>query len=351
MGIKNIFPKDKIKELDRLLQSCDRIAVTCHMRPDGDAIGSSLGWYHLLKSMGKEVTVILPDRAPRSLEFLPGFHDIAIYTQHEDFVRRVLSEIDLLLMCDFNKPSRQGNLEQAVQECPAPKVLIDHHKDPDKMAGLMFSYPAMSSACELSFRLMAALGLYDRMNLDCATALLTGLITDTQNFSVNCDDPETYVVMMRLMEKNVDKTRIIREAVKSTSLNALKLNSFAITNRMEIFPEHRCALITLSADDLRKFSYEKGDTEGLVNEPLRIRGIAYSVFMREDSDCIKVSTRSIMNFPVDKICSDLFNGGGHQMAAGGEFIGSLQNCRQILLDHMQEYDQFLPKGLAKLEIK
>ena len=351
MSLSNIFPAEKVKRLRHLIDKSDRIVVTCHVRPDGDAIGSSLGWYHMLTSKGKDVTVIIPDRAPKSLTFLPGTEEMAIYTQHDEWSRRLLREADLVLMCDFNKPSRQGNLADVMVSCTARKVLIDHHKDPEMEGALLFSFPDMSSACELSFRLMAALGWYTDMNLDCATCLLTGLITDTQNFTVNCENPETYEVLMKLLEKGVDKSRIIQEAVKSTTYNALRLNCFAISERMEIFEQHRCSFICLDKADLAKFNYEKGDTEGLVNEPMRIRGIVYSIFLREDSDCIKVSMRSRLNFPVDKICCDLFGGGGHQMAAGAEFKGSLQDCRRILIENLGKYDLFIPKNLSKLNVK
>lgn len=201
------------------------------------------------------------------------------------------------------------------------------------------------------FRLIAACGLYPELNRDAATSVLTGLITDTQNFTVNCDNPEIYEIMMRPLEKGADKKRIIDEAVKSTSYDALMLNSFALLERTIVFSQSRCALIYLSKEDLQKFNYQKGDTEGLVNMPLNIRGVVYSVFMREDSDCIKVSTRSKYDFPVCDICRDLYNGGGHLMAAGGEFYGSLQECKDLFISHMNDYDSHLPEKLEKLEIK
>lgn len=351
MGIKNIFPEEKIQSFKQLIKRSDKIVVTCHIRPDGDAIGSCLGWYFLLRALEKDVTVVVPDRPPTSLAFLPGSKDIVINTLHTAYCQRLLEEADLVLMCDFNSPSRQGDLGKNVIESPAKHVLIDHHKRPDVKCDLMFSEPEMSSTCELSFRLMAALGLYKIINLECATALLTGLITDTQNFTVNCDNPETYEIMIKLLEKGVDKKLIIDEAVKSTSYQALKLKSFAISDRLEIYEKHRCSLITLSSSDLARYNYQKGDTEGLVNIPLNIRGMVYSVFMREDEDCIKVSMRSRLNFPVDRICLELFNGGGHQMAAGGEFYGPLEECRKILIDHLNEYDKYLSPNLEKLELK
>lgn len=347
MSIANNFPKGEIKKLKELLAVSQRIVVTCHVRPDGDAIGSSMAWYHMLRGMGKDVSVVIPDRAPRSLMFLPGSRDMVVFTQHDLWSRRLLRDAELVLMCDFNTSSRQGNLGEIVSESNARKVLIDHHKHPDINCDVMFSYPEMSSASELSFRLMAALGLYLDMNLDCATCLLTGMVTDTQNFTVNCDNHETYEIMLRLLEKGVDKSRIIREAVKSTTYSALKLNSYAIGEKLEIFERHKAAVITLDAGELKRFGYEKGDTEGLVNEPLRIRGIVYSAFLREDADCVKVSMRSVEGFPVDKICRDHFGGGGHLMAAGGEFYGSIKEAYDILLNHMGDYDKYLPQNISK----
>lgn len=341
MGLKSIFPEEKIHELQMLLEESQHIVATCHMRPDGDAIGSVLGWYHLLRDMGKNITVVVPDRAPRSLMFLPGSSDIAVNTQHQAYCKRLLEEADLLLMCDFNSPDRQGDLAALVEKSRAKRVLIDHHKLPDLKCDLIFSEPEMSSTCELSFRIMAAMGLYRQMSLSCSTALLTGMITDTQNFSVNCDNPETYEIMMRLLEKGVNKQEIIEEAVKSTTYEALRLKCFAISERLEIFEQHHCSVISLSAEDLKRFDYQKGDTEGLVDMPKNIQGIIYSVFLREDADAIKVSMRSKRNFPVDKICRDLFNGGGHTMAAGAEFYGSLKECRKILIEHLHDYDKYL----------
>lgn len=351
MGLTNIFQSENLNKLKRLLKQSERIVVTCHVRPDGDAIGSSLGLYHFLKSIDKDVTVMIPDRAPESLAFLPGYKDMAIFTQHEEYCLRLLNECDLILMCDFNAPKRQGNLGPAVVESKAIKVLIDHHLEPDIECNLKFSYPHMSSTCELVFRLLAGMGYYNDMTLETATCLLTGLITDTQNFTVNIHDTETYIILMKLLEKGVDKNRIVYETMKSISYSALRLNSYAIFKKLEIFPEHRCAVIFLTADELKEYNYKKGDTEGLVNESLRIRGIIYSVFIREDADCIKISMRSRLDFPVSTFCKEIFNGGGHVMAAGAEYYGSIEDCRKLLIDSMPKFDKYLPSKLEKLELK
>lgn len=347
--MKNILNPADISKFKLLIDESKKIVLTCHLRPDGDAIGSTLGLCHLLKTLGKEAAVVIPDRAPRSLCFLPGVNDIAIYTQYASYCDRLVNEADLIIMCDFNTPSRQGDLAPVIEAADCKKVLIDHHLEPDVNCNVRFSMPEMSSACELAFRIIAACGWYMELNKDAATCILTGLITDTQNFTVNSNNPEIYEILMRLLEKEVDKKMIVDEALKSTTADALRLNSFALLKKMTLFEKERCALITLSQSDLNLFHYQKGDTEGLVNMPLGITGIVYSVFMREDADCIKVSTRSKFDFPVSEICKDLFKGGGHLMAAGGEFHGSLQECIDVFLNNKEKYNKYLPKKLDKIE--
>lgn len=341
IAMDRLIDSEKAKDLRRLIEDSERIVLTCHVRPDGDAIGSTLGLWHLLRRLGKEATVVVPDKAPAVLSFLPGFKEIAVYTCHAEFCEKTVGESDLILCCDFNTPSRQDALAPLIQSAHSRKVLIDHHREPDAFADLMISYPDMSSTCELCFRLIASMGFYSEVDVDCATCLLTGIVTDTRNFTVNCKHPDLYEILMRLLEKGVDKEKIVRESLNTKSYWGLKLEAFAISERMKVYPAHKCALIALGKDDLDRFHYERGDTEGLVNRPLEVRDIKYSIFMREDPDCVKVSARSCDNFPVSEICKDLFNGGGHIQAAGGEFHGTLEECRNLMIESMPNYDKYL----------
>lgn len=336
-----LIDTNKAKELLGFIKESERIVLTCHVRPDGDAIGSTLGLWHLLRVLGKQPTVVVPDKPPMNLSFLPGFKEIAVYTSHKEFCEKTVGEANLIICCDFNTPSRQDALAPLIQSASCKKILIDHHTEPDNFTDLMFSYPKMSSTCELVFRIIAAMGLYDKVDKECATCLLAGIITDTRNFTVNINYPDIYDILMRLLEKDVDKDRIVKEALNTRSLNSLRLEAYAISQKMEIFPEHKCALITLDQEELKRYSYEKGDTEGLVNRPLEVRGMIYSIFLREDPDCIKISARSCEDFPVSEICKNLFGGGGHIQAAGAEFHGSLEECRRILVDNLSEYDKYL----------
>ena len=334
---------NKARDFRRIISESARIVLTCHVRPDGDAIGSTLALWHLFRALGKEATVIVPDKAPQNLSFLPGFKEIGVFTNHKEFCEKTVENCDLIVCCDFNTPSRQDALAPLIQNAPCRKVLIDHHTEPDDFTDLIFSYPKMSSTCELVFRIIAAMGLYDMVDRECATCILTGIITDTRNFTVNIHYPDIYDILMRLLEKDVDKDRIVKEALNTRSLNSLRLEAYAISRKMEIFPEHKCALITLNLEELKKFSYEKGDTEGLVNRPLEVRGMIYSIFMREDPDCVKISGRSCEDFPVSEICKTLYGGGGHLQAAGAEFYGTLEDCRELLVSHMSDFDKYLNK--------
>lgn len=328
-----------LQRLEDIIERASRIVLTCHVRPDGDAIGSTLGLAHLLRSLGKSATVIVPDMPPRSLAFLPGFRDIAIYTRHDPYCQRVISEADLLIGCDFNKLSRLDQLSPLFSQAQCTKVLIDHHQGPDDFCDLTISYPDMSSTCELMFRIIAALGLYQEIGVDSATCLLTGLITDTRNFTVNCKHPDIYEVLMRLIERGADKNRIVKEALLTQSYWSVKLQAYAIADKLEMFDDLHVAVITLDRSELERFHYERGDSEGLVNVPLNIRGVKASFFLREDEDCVKVSARSEAPFNVASVCEALAGGGGHLQAAGGEFDGTLEACREKLLEILRRQKQ------------
>lgn len=348
--MKQMLVQAEVDKFLSMIKKSKNIVLTCHVRPDGDAIGSTLGLLHLLSKMGKNPAVVVPDQPPRTLSFLPGFKDIAIYTRYDPYCSRLVSEADLIICCDFNKPSRQDQMASLIQEATAPKVLIDHHQDPEYFADLTFSYPEMSSTCELVFRIIAAMGLYLDMSKECAECILTGIITDTRNFTVNIKHIDLYEILMKLMERGADKEYIVRQALMLRSLASVKIHAFAINERMEILPKHHASIITLDRENLKQFNYERGDTEGLVNVPLEIRGMVCSFFLREDPECIRISARSVGKYPVSKVCEDLFGGGGHLQAAGAEFKGTLEECKKILVNALPAYDKYLPSKLEKIDL-
>lgn len=330
--IPKILSKSEADALSRSIDDARRIVVVCHVAPDGDAIGSSLALWHTLRGLGKDVFVVVPDACPASLRFLNGYKDILVYTRYTEFAQQLLENADLIFCLDFNEPKRVDKMETALTASKARKILIDHHLHPAPFCDMTISHPEISSTCEVLFRVICSLGLFEQMGVDAASAIYTGMMTDTGNFTYNSNYPEIYITIAELIKKGIDKDWIYARIHNTNSENKLRLNGYAIAQKMEVFPEQCAALITLSQNELNQYDYQKGDTEGLVNVPLSMEHILFSAFLREESNLIKISLRSKGSFPANKIASDYFNGGGHLNAAGGEFYGTLQEAHSRILE-------------------
>lgn len=339
--LKQIADPKLTSRLLEMINAAENIVITCHTSPDGDALGSSLAMMHLLNGIGKKAHVVTPDVPPEALRFIPGVKEIVAFTRHEDFARQLFEEAQLVIGLDFNALKRLDRLAPLMQDAKAPKALIDHHLDPEQLAEVVISHPEQSSTCLLLFRVICQMGWAELIDKKVAACLYTGMMTDTGNFTYNDSDPEIYLVISHLMECGIDKDKLYRLAFNTKSENQLKLNAYAIAEKLEVLPEHGAALITLDNDELKRFDYKKGDTEGLVNQPLAIPGVGYSVFLREGDEYVKVSARSIGDIPVDKLCSDYFNGGGHKNAAGGEFYGTLAEAVKVFHTAIKDFDKYI----------
>ncbi|MCF0187509.1 MAG: bifunctional oligoribonuclease/PAP phosphatase NrnA, partial [Bacteroidaceae bacterium] len=221
-----------------------------------------------------------------------------------------------------------------IEAAQGAKVMIDHHLNPSGFADLTISEPRMSSTCELLYRVLADLGLAGRMlGKVGATCIFTGMMTDTGNFTYNSSDPEIYEIVAELCRQGIDKESIYNAAMNTNSADQLRLNGYALYDKLKLWTDKHAALITLDKKELQRFNYRKGDTEGLVNKPLTIPDIFWVAFLREDEKYIKVSMRSRGDFDVSKMCNAHFNGGGHKNAAGGEFYGTMEEC-VALFEHL-----------------
>lgn len=342
--ISRIIDEKAVKHLRELLTDSERIVITCHLTPDGDAIGSSLGLYHTLMAVGKTVSVVTPDMVPKSLMFLPGAKEAVAYTRHTEFATKLLNDADLIFCLDYNESKRVDQMESALVGAKAPKVMIDHHPRPGNFTDVTISHPEASSTSMLVFRVLCRLELFDRIGREAAECIFTGMMTDTGNFSYNSNEPDLYIVIAELLKKGIDKDKLYQRACNTFSESSLRLNGYALSQKMEIIPEHGCSLIAIDASELERFRYEKGDTEGLVNKPLAMPEVTWSVYLREDPTQIKVSMRSKGRFPVNEVCRTVFGGGGHINAAGAEFKGSLDDCIAKLKGAMSDFDHYLPKA-------
>ena len=341
--ISSIIDDRVIERLRALINGVQRIAITCHKSPDGDALGSTLALCHVLRRLGKDATVVTPDMAPKALEFIPGLRDLVVFTKHEVRARRILTEAQAIFCLDFNSLHRIDRLGEIIEPLSTTRVLIDHHLDPEDAFDLSISFPEASSTCELVFRVLMQMGLLRMMDRQAASCLYVGLLTDTGGFAYSCDNPEFYEIISSILRRRIDRVNLYNKAMNTFSADSLRLQGFAISEKMQLFPDQGAALIVLDKSDLDRFNYNRGDTETLVNKPLAIPGIYWSVFLREDADRIKVSCRSQGDFSVSDICSRYFNGGGHENAAGGEFYGTIdeavQAFHQVLADLFPDFRQ------------
>ena len=324
--LSRLVDEKNIKELRGLLETCEKIVITCHIAPDGDAIGSSLGLANVLNAIGKNVKVITPDMPPRNLMFLPGAKDIVVYTKYQEFAEQLLKDADLIFSLDYNDIKRIDRVGNALASSSAAKVMIDHHLFPGDFVDVKISHPEVSSTSMLVFRVLCRLELFPYIDKEAATCIYTGMMTDTGNFSYNSNDPDLYIVISELLRKGIDKDAIYSKVYNSNTPDRLRLNGYAVAQKMKVYDGYNGALITLTRNELNSHHYQKGDTESLVNVPLSVPDILFSFFLREETDYIKVSALSKGEVPVNRICEEYFNGGGHKNAAGGEFYGTMEEA-------------------------
>lgn len=313
----------KIQILHTMLSSSSRPVIITHMKPDGDAMGSSLGMYHMLKYYGKAAKIAVSDPAPSNLDFLIPediAEDICICRCNKDATLDAIRESDLLICLDFNAFHRTDTLEIPLKEASAQKILIDHHLSPDTTSfDLIFSKTDISSASELLYHILLGLpeinGDATALPAKTAEALMTGMTTDTNNFA-NSVYPSTFMMASALIAAGVDRDMILKNIYNRFTESRIRLQGYILKDLMQITPDG-VAYVILDKDTLKAYDVKEGDTEGFVNIPLTIDKIMMSILIKEDDGYARVSIRSKKGISAN-MCSRLhFNGGGHENAAGG----------------------------------
>ena len=316
--LTRIIAPEHVTKFKEWQNECKQFVIIAHTNPDGDAIGSSLALYHYLKYLRKNVCVIMPNQFPDFLRWLPGADNIMNYDYYTDVANRRIAEADVICCLDFNKLDRVDDIAEKVRESKARKVMIDHHLDPEHFADITISHPDQSSTCELLYRFLCDLGYYYKMNTTVATCIYTGMMTDTGGFTYNSNNPELFFIVSMLLQKHVDKDLVYRKVNYNFSASRLFLQGQVLSD-MEVLPDYHTAILTLTKEQQQKYHYSKGDSEGFVNIPLQIKDVIFTCFLREDTekDIVKISLRSIGEFPCNLVAEE-FNGGGHKNASGGE---------------------------------
>ena len=336
----SLLSEGEIALLRDTINTSDNIILCCHRSPDGDAIGSMLGWAEYLKAVGKLPTCIIPDAYPDFLQWLPGTERMMRYDKHAAFMDELIDKADLIFCLDFNSASRTDGMAEKLSASKAKKILIDHHLNPDLETVLSVSRPEASSTCELVFRLVWQLGEFDKLDRKFAIPVYCGMMTDTGGFTYNSTNPEIFYIISLLLTKKINKDKIYHNVYNNYSESRVRLMGHVLKDKLVVLKPYNATYFSLTREDLKRFNYIKGDAEGLVNIPLQIKGTKLSISLREDTEKdnrIWVSLRSVDDFPCNKMAEIYFNGGGHLNAAGGRLECQMDEAEEITRKAIREF--------------
>lgn len=311
--------KEDIQELELLLSTPKKIAIIPHRSPDGDAMGSTLALYHFLLKLNHQAVVIAPNEFPEFLAWLPSSETVLIFEKDKVNTTKILQESEVIFTLDFNALHRTGEMEHVLNKLKATFVMIDHHQSPDDFAKFTYSDTNFGSTCEMIYNFISLLGKKNYLDQTIATCIYTGILTDSGSFRFPKTTGTTHRIIADLIDLGAENTTIPTLLFDNNSYERLQLLGRALQN-MKVFPEFRTSYISLSQEELDSFNYVKGDTEGIVNYGLTIKGIDFAAIFIEhkDENIIKISFRSQGDFDVNKFAREHFQGGGHINAAGGK---------------------------------
>lgn len=333
----NIETLDSVKQL---LDIQSEIVVTSHYNPDGDALGSALALSRYLRKKGHKVTTIIPNDFPDFLNWMPGQEDILIYFYKSLTANKLIKNASIIFCLDYNAIPRVNLFTEQLFEAKGVKILIDHHLSPEDHFDFSLSVIKTSSTSELIFDFINHLGDYELIDADIAACLYVGMMTDTGSFSFACNYPHTFEVVAKLVKSGVDTEQVHRLVYDTYSESRMRLLGFCLSERMIVLDDYGTAYIYLSQQDLQRFNFKSGDTEGVVNYALSIRNISFAAFFTEKSDRIRISFRSKGSFSVNDFAREHYQGGGHRNAAGGDSFlpleTTLKNFKELLPLYQKE---------------
>lgn len=330
-----------IRSIGELLAEKRRITVVSHTNPDGDAIGAGLGLTKILTRLGHEVRFMVPNNYPYFLDWIDGIELIHIYKTEKEACDKFIAASDVVFCVDFNLIDRLEGLGVAIMaNGGAKKVLIDHHPmPPEGVYDIMISDAAASSTSLLIYNLIVGLGAERFLDKSVAESLYVGISTDTGNFSFGNLSPELFRTVARLVECGIDLPKLNIGIYNNFSADRMRLMGYILDKKMKFTDKPWIAYMSLDAEEMKKYNFRQGDSEGFVNLPLSIKDVRMSVIFIEAADCIKVSLRSQGDIDVNRFARKYFNGGGHKNAAGGKYFGALGDCIAFFLEVIDDIVQ------------
>ena len=333
-----MFKQSDLDQSLNWIKSAKNIVITSHKSPDGDSVGSSLALYFFLKNLGIKSTICHPDKMPYFLQWIKGSDEILTLEQHQNEVNNQFKQADLIFCLDYNHPSRIGKMTDLLMASQAHKIMIDHHQNPDtQFVDILFSDSDNSSTSQLIYEFIEQLNLTNLIDENVGTPMYCGIMTDTGSFRFPSTTAKTHHIIADLITKGVQNSKIHENTFDTNSISKLKLNGYAISEKLVILPNKTVAYIALSQKELKDHNYIKGDTEGLVNVALGINGIKMAVFFKEDDGYVKISFRAKGDTYVNELAGEHFEGGGHIYASGGKFEGSLEKAIEKFVTVVDNY--------------
>jgi phosphoesterase RecJ-like protein len=316
-----------------LLATPKKIAIIPHRGPDGDAMGSTLGLYHFLLKNKHHPVVVSPNEFPDFLAWMPGSETVKIFEKDKQNCTKILEDAEIIFTLDFNALHRTGEMEHVLAKLKAPFVMIDHHQKPDDYAVVTYSDTSFGSTCEMLYNFILFIGKKQDIDKTIGTCIYTGILTDSGSFRFPKTTGTTHRIVAELIDLGVENTEIPSLLFDNSSYGRLQILGRALQN-MIILPEHKTAYTTLTQEELNSFDYVKGDTEGIVNYGLSIKGILFTAIFIENKEekIIKISFRSQGDFDVNQFARDYFNGGGHRNAAGGKSSDTMEETKKKFED-------------------
>ena len=333
--------KENIEALRGLIECEPRnVVVLSHTNPDGDALGSSLAWAEALRQRGHKVTCIVPNRFPYYLEWMSGLEDMVIFKcDQEQRAAAAVAEAELIFCLDFHSLHRlDAPLSELIaSNTTASRILIDHHLDPPQEFDIMFSYPDASSTSYLVYKVIEALWGAQSVTAKQAEVLYVGMMTDTGNFSFSHLTPDLYMSLAVLCATGINIPQIYNNVYNSFTEGRARLFGYTINRKMKLLRKGTVAHMSLTEDEMRRFWFQQGDSEGFVNYPLTVKKMRMSAIFIEHSDFIRVSLRSRGKVDVNLFAARYFEGGGHKNAAGGKSFVSMEETIARFEAAVEEY--------------
>ena len=332
------------QQIEAAIQTANHIVITAHKSADGDSVGSSLGLLYFIEKLGKKAVVCHPDKAPSFLYWLDT-SSIILMDEHPDEVTEQMQKADLIFCLDYNATSRVGtNMQVLLEAATCKKIMIDHHLEPEDFATLSISETTASSTAQLIVDLIEKSGHIKLLDKKIGTPLYLGILTDTGSFKFNSVKPRTHEVLAKLLAAGVEH-HLIHENINDTNTESrIRLQGYAMSEKLEILYDYNVAIISLSKEELAKYNYKKGDTDSLANLLLSIKGMKAAIVFKEKNGIMKISFRSKgAENPVNVLAADHFDGGGHANAAGGmsnlTVAETLEKLKEVIPQYFRRVEE------------